>query len=200
VGVAKLVGRNDPEWVAATRHPFLTGVRDGTVHAAAFDTWLGQDRLFVDDLLWFQARLLARAPGPARQVLVDGCAGLVSELTWFDRMAAERGQPEPGGPLPATAEYRRLLEDLDTRPVPVALTALWTIERVYLEAWGYAAPGAPQFRAFVEHWTVPEFVGYVDALTIAADTYPAPDGVELVRAVLRAEVRFWDTALTRESA
>jgi len=37
----------------------------GMLPAAAFDTWLAQDRRFVGDLLWFQARLLARAPrGP----------------------------------------------------------------------------------------------------------------------------------------
>jgi formylaminopyrimidine deformylase / aminopyrimidine aminohydrolase len=183
------------EWAAATRHPFLAGVRDGTISDAAFDTWLGQDQLFARDLLWFQARLLARAPRDAGQVLVDGCAALVAELAWFEDMAAARGLALPERALPGTADYRRLLERLDTAPQPVALAALWAIERVYLDAWRYAAPGAEQFRAFVEHWTVPEFAGYVDALAVAADAYPEADGVdEAVRAVLRAESGFWDTA------
>ena len=47
---------------------------------AAFDRWLGQDALFVGDLLTFQARLLARAPRPAQAVLAGGCVALVAEL------------------------------------------------------------------------------------------------------------------------
>ena len=53
-------------------------------------------------------------------------------------------------------------------PAP-ALTALWVLERVYLEAWTGAVPGAPAFREFVEHWTEPAFAGYVESLAAAAD-------------------------------
>jgi hypothetical protein len=35
----------------------------------------------------------------------------------------------------------------------------------------------------------------VAALALAADTYPAPGAEAVVRTVLAAEVRFWDTAL-----
>ncbi len=197
MAVAQLLVANDPEWLAATRHPFLAGVRDGTISGAAFDTWLGQDRLFVGDLLWFQARLLARAPRDARQVLVDGCAALVAELGWFEEMARQRGVDLTGEALPGTAGYRQLLERLDGEPAPVALTALWAVERVYLDAWTYASPGAPQFEPFVAHWTVPEFADYVAALAGAADAHPAAPGQaeSTVRDVLRAECRFWDTAL-----
>ena len=59
--VAELPSRLADAWRAATRHPFLDRVRDGSVTTAAFDTWLAQDSLFVGDLLWFQARLLARS-------------------------------------------------------------------------------------------------------------------------------------------
>src|SRR3712207_927117 len=71
VPVADLPSRSPDAWRAATRHPFLDAVRDGTIPVAAFDTWLVQDARFVADLLRFQARLLARAPRPAQAVLAE---------------------------------------------------------------------------------------------------------------------------------
>src|SRR3712207_9581992 len=77
--VAELLFRHPDAWRAATRHPFLDAVRDGTVPVAAFDTWLVQAARFVADLLRFQARLLARAPRPAQAVLAGGLVALVDE-------------------------------------------------------------------------------------------------------------------------
>src|SRR5258708_14535308 len=89
--VAILRGVLDRLWTAATRHPFLDAVREGTITDSAFDRWFGQDALFVGDLLTFQARLLARAPRPAQRGLHGGCLALVAELDWFEVQAARRG-------------------------------------------------------------------------------------------------------------
>ena len=51
--VTDLLSEHAADWARATRHPFLTAVRDGTLPAGAFDTWLVQDALFVADLLSF---------------------------------------------------------------------------------------------------------------------------------------------------
>jgi formylaminopyrimidine deformylase / aminopyrimidine aminohydrolase len=80
---------HEPLWTAATHHPFLDAVREGTITEAAFDRWLAQDAMFVADLLTFQARLLARAPRPAQSTLAGGCVALVDELDWFDAQAAQ---------------------------------------------------------------------------------------------------------------
>jgi thiaminase/transcriptional activator TenA len=73
------------------------------------------------------------------------------------------------------------------------------LERVYLEAWSSAAPGAGQYRAFVEHWTTPGFAGYVADLERAADALlagdPEPGLDDLVADVLAAETAFWDMAV-----
>ncbi|MGY2083575.1 thiaminase II/PqqC family protein [Blastococcus sp. SYSU DS0539] len=192
--VIDLLARHAGAWGRATRHPFLSAVRDGTVPEAAFDTWLVQDAHFVADLLRFQARLLARAPRAAQPVLAAGCVALVEELAWFDGQAAARGLDLGRPRLPATEAYARLLARLDDADVPTALTALWTIERTYLDAWSWALPGAPAYRAFVEHWTVPGFAAYVAGLEAAADEAgPAGDGVFLE--VVDAETAFWQTAL-----
>jgi len=204
VPVADLPQRHAAAWAGATRHAFLAAVRDGTVPEAVFDAWLVQDYRFVCDLLRFQARLLSRAPRPAQAVLVDGAAALVDELTWFERQAAARGSDLHVGSLPATAAYAALLERLNEEDFAVALAALWALERVYLDAWSYAAPGAPAYQQFVAHWTVPQFAAYVEALESAAndalgDATGEADFDAVFRQVVDAESRFWDMAWTERA-
>jgi thiaminase len=195
VPVADLPARRADAWRGATDHPFLRGVRDGSVLRQSFDTWLVQDARFVADLLRFQARLLARAPRPAQAVLAGGAVALVDELAWFEELAAGRGLDLAAPALPATRAYAALLARLEEADVPTALTALWTIERTYLDAWSGALPGAPAYRQFVEHWTVPGFAGYVAGLAAAADALPAADPLAVFDEVVAAEVAFWDMAL-----
>jgi thiaminase/transcriptional activator TenA len=195
VPVADLLSSHPDAWRGATRHPFLDAVRDGTIPVAAFDTWLVQDARFVADLLRFQARLLARAPRPAQAVLAGGLVALVDELTWFEEQAAVRGLDLGAPALPATAAYAQLLERLDAADVGTALTALWAIERTYLDAWSGARPGAPEYQAFVEHWTLPGFAAYVAGLETAADGVPAPDADGTFTEVVAAETAFWAMAV-----
>jgi thiaminase/transcriptional activator TenA len=196
VYAANLPGRHEAAWARATRHPFLSAVSDGSLPGAAFDLWLVQDYHFVTDLLRFQARLLARAPRPAQAVLAAGAAGLVDELGWFEQQAAERHLDLATDRLPATVAYGRLLGRLDAADVPVALAMLWTVERVYLDAWSYAAPGAPAYRDFVAHWTTPEFTEYVTRLEAVADDVlrRGEDLDASFTEVVAAEARFWDMA------
>lgn len=182
----------DSRWLAATRHPFLDAVRDGTITDSAFDRWLAQDVLFVADLLAFQARLLARAPRTAQTVLAAGCVALVAELDWFDDQATRRGI-DLGQAEPATLAYRQLLQRLDEAPYEAAVTALWVIERVYLLAWTSATSDTSPFGDFVDHWSTPVFADYVDALGELA--VPAKYD-QWVGEVLSHEVAFWDMALT----
>ena len=195
MSVADLPSRHADRWARATRHPFLDAVRDGSIEDSAFDRWLAQDYLFVADLLRFQARLLGRAPRSAQGVLAGGALALVDELAWFEEQAAGRRLSLEARPLPATAAYARLLDRLDSLDTTVALAMLWTLERTYLEAWAYAAPGAPAYREYVEHWTTPEFAEYVDALAAATDALGgAADLDPLFREVVEAEISFWEMA------
>ena len=191
---AHLVERHSGRWEAATRHPFLAGVRDGALPVAAFDTWLAQDALFVADLLAFQARLLARAPRPAQAVLAAGVVALVEELDWFDQLAAGRGLDLGAPPLEATKDYAALLARLDAAPYADAVGALWVVERVYLDAWSAALPGAEGFAELVEHWTTAGFAAYVAALQTLSEQAGAPDDA-LVAKVLDQEAAFWQMAL-----
>jgi len=180
-------------WKLATQHPFLAAVRDGTLPTATFDTWLAQDHRFVGDLLWFQARLLARAPRAAQPVLAAGAAALVVELAWFEGLADRRGLDLDPPAQPATLAYRRLLERLDDAGFDDAMTALWAVEKSYLEAWRFAAPGAHRYREAVAHWTTPAFGEYVDGLAAACSALAGP----LVDEVLVREIAFWEMAWSR---
>jgi len=183
---------HDALWRSATRHPFLAAVRDQTIGAQAFDRWLVQDCLFVSDLLTFQARLLARAPRPAQAVLAGGCVGLVEELAWFEEQADKRGLQLAAPKLPATEAYATLLTRLDTVEYRPAVTALWTLEQVYLDAWNHAAAEPSSYSEFTDHWTTPDFRSYVESLAGLAD-HDQEAGV--VAEVLNHEIAFWDIAL-----
>lgn len=193
--------RSSTDWSRATAHPFLLAVREGSLASGAFDTWLVQDHHIVSDLLWFQARLLARAPRPARAVLAAGTTALVHELEWFETVAAHQGLRLGGQREPATKAYADLLVRLDDAPVDQAVLALWAIEQAYLDAWSFAAPGAPAYRSFVEHWTTPDFVAYVDELQAVADSLGSdPHQAErVISEVAVAEARFWDMALSGQT-
>lgn len=184
----------DQLWVAATEHPFVLGVRDGTVPAASFDRWLVQDYLFVGDLLWFQARLLARAPRAGQTVLAGGCVAVVAELDWFTGMAGQRGLNLEQDRLPGTRQYREFMEELDSAAFPTAVTALWALEQVYLDAWTVAGSTAgTEYREYAEHWTTPDFTAYVAALHALATP---EDQQNTVHRVLEREIGFWETALS----
>lgn len=195
--------RHATAWSHATQHPFLEAVRDATITESAFAAWLVQDYHFVSDLLAFQGRLLARAPRRAQAVLAGGAVALVDELSWFEEHAAAHQLDLTQPPRPQTAAYSVLLSELGDADVPVALTALWAIERVYLDAWSFAARGAPAYRVFAAHWTTQEFATYVSDLEKAADAVARraaePDAETAFLAVLDAESCFWAMALEDEA-
>jgi formylaminopyrimidine deformylase / aminopyrimidine aminohydrolase len=194
VAASDLLRRHDAEWRAATCHPFLDGVRDGGLPVGAFIAWLQQDYLFVNDLLAFQARLLAQAPRSGQSVLAAGLVALEAELTWFEEQLTRRGLPLVTARHPITDAYREELERLTTEPAEVGISALWALELAYMEAWRGAAPGASEYREFVEHWTAPAFAHYVAGLEVHATDSPAAEAAWL--RIVRLEREFWDMAVT----
>ncbi len=194
---ASLVAAHRHQWAEATWGPFLEGVHDGSLPQTAFESWLQQDYLFVADLLGFQARVLAMAPRADQAVIASGLVAMEGELSWFESKL-RTGSEGPGQPQPATVAYRRHLARLAAAPYPSAIVSLWALERAYLEAWRGAAPAAPRFQEFVDHWTTHEFVDYVARLERAADYSLAAasesertDAEAAFVATLALEAEFW---------
>ncbi len=196
-----LLSRHLATWEAATRHPFLEGIRKGTLPQAAFERWLVQDYHFVRGLLRAQAFILACAPRADQRVLASGLVALVDELDWFELHAASRGLSLEVEVAPTCARYVDFLLGLRDQPYAVQIVVLWACERAYLDAWTNAAPGAPRYEEFVRRWTQPAFRTYVAELEDAARRalQEAPEAVrraadQAFRQVAELERDFWDMA------
>ncbi len=186
-------------WQDATHHPFLDGVRDGRLPGSAFDRWLVQDYHFVEALVRTQARILAGAPRKDLAVLSAGVKAGVDELAWFAQTARTRDVTLQA-PLHLTCRaYINFLHALTYDPYVVQITALWAIERAYLDAWTTARGGEDIYREFVEHWTNPAFHDYVRGLEdaahhalIAATSLENQAVSDAFRWVARYEAAFWE--------
>ncbi len=194
-----LLARYPDVWHAATHHQFLDAVRDGSLKSNAFTTWLVQDYLFVLDELTCQARLLARAPRSGQKILVRGLSAIESEAEWFETHAQQCGLSLEVPRNPTTAAYHNLLESLDREPYPVAITAIWAIERAYLEAWKGAIPCHPCYQEYAEHWANAEFERFVaDLEQVATDALESGQVDKAVEAtflkIARLEHDFWQMA------
>ncbi len=198
-----LVSRHMAAWQAATVHPFLAGVRDGSVPEDAFDRWLAQDYLFARALVRAQSRIAAAAPFADVGLLAGGVVATVGELGWFEEMAARRGVVLDAPIHPATRAYCDFLLALTYSGYPAQITAIWALERTYLESWEGARPGAQPYREFVKRWTTEGFRSYVGNLQTCVDRQlEASDGEQAREAedaffwVTHYERGFWDMAMS----
>lgn len=197
---SELVERHAAAWQQAVNHPFLDGVRDGSVSVESFNRWLSQDYRFVRSALGPQALLLLSAPREDQALLIGGLAALESELTWFETHLQARGLDLNPPLMPANRAYGDFLAAVARGPYTGGIVATAALERAYLEAWSSARPGAPEYREFVEHWTTDEFRSYVEALEQAAnrafDANPndAGDAEATFLWVARYEREFWQMA------
>ena len=194
-----LLLRHKEIWSAATNHSFLVAVRDGTLDAGIFATWLVQDYLFVADEFASQAHLLARAPRNDQKLLISSLQGLEAELSWFESHARTRNLALHAEHYPTTAAYCDFLNSLEQKPYAVVLTAIWAVERAYLESWQSALPGHSQYREYIEHWANAEFESFVNQLEgAAANALKAADVDSEAEAaflkVAQLEHDFWEMA------
>ena len=81
------------------------------------------------------------------------------------------------------------------------VTAIWALERTYLESWDGARPGAQPYREFVMRWTTDGFRSYVGDLQTCVDRQLEACVGEQVREaedalvwVTHYERGFWDMA------
>jgi formylaminopyrimidine deformylase / aminopyrimidine aminohydrolase len=198
-----LLTRHAAAWQAATVHPFLAGVRDGSLPADSFDRWLAQDYLFAQALMRAESRIAAGAPLADVGLLAGGVVAIVGELGWFEEMAARRCVALDAPMHPANRAYCDFLLAVTYSAYPAQITAIWALERTYLEGWEGARPGAQPYRDFVERWTTDEFRSYVGDLQAAVDRQlEAPVGEQAREAedafvwVTHYERGFWDIAMS----
>jgi formylaminopyrimidine deformylase / aminopyrimidine aminohydrolase len=169
----------------------------------SFDRWLAQDYLFAQALVRAQSRIAAAAPLADVGLLAGGVVATVGELGWFEEMAARRGVALDAPIAPATRAYCDFLLAVTYAAYPAQITAIWALERTYLESWEGARPGAQPYREFVERWTTDAFRSYVGDLQAAVDRQHVASVGEQAREaedaflwVTHYERRFWDMAMS----
>jgi thiaminase len=197
---SELLERHSEAWRQAVHHPFLDGVRDGSIPVDAFNRWLSQDYRFARSSLGSQALLLLNAPREDQALLIGGLAALESEMTWFETHLRARGLDLDAPLMPTNRAYGDYLAVVARGPYTCGIVATAALERAYLEAWSSARPGASEYREFVERWTTDEFRAYVEALVQAADRSLAANPALAGEAeatflwVARYEREFWQMA------
>lgn len=182
-------------------HPFLAGVRDGTLDPARFRRWLAQDRLFVEGSLQLLDALATGAPDGLRPLLAGASAGYREELVRFDATARNLAV-EPAPIAFVTHAYLQYLLATALGDWAAGLVCLAVLERAYLEAWRGVAGGLAvdsPWRPLILQWTTDDFGEYVRALAEAVDRFavPAAPRGALERHVdltIAYELAFWEMA------
>ena len=197
--VEQLIEHHRSAWDEATSNAsFIAGARDGSLSERSLQRWLVQDRHFIDGLYQAQSRVIPLVTGEARRTLLNGVVALQEELDWLGDRASHLGLDLADEPVDDCLAFTDYLQTLAFVAPPVALTAVWAVERSYFDAWSAARPGAAPYREFVEHWSNDGFRAYVSALHRAAnDALRGAAAAEhagaqrAFRRVMRFERRFW---------
>ncbi|KAM7280838.1 hypothetical protein ACFE04_007972 [Oxalis oulophora] len=210
-------------YAAATRHPFILTIRDGTIDLSAFKTWLAQDYLFVRESIPFVATVLAKAWKQSddnhtdTEVILGGMASLNDEVAWFKNEASKWGiQLTDVVPQKPNKSYCTFLESLMAPEIEYAMliTAFWAIEAVYQESFAHCLEDEAKIpdvlQGTCQRWGNDGFGQYCESLKRIANRHlelisdnllPKAHEDLLAKAetvflrVLEHEVEFWNMSL-----
>ena len=202
-------------WRAATDHPFITELGNGSLPREKFARYFVQDYVFVNDLVKSASVAVSRAPGLtlARPVenFLHGILGAEDALFLdaFKTLGVSEREYRNAEPLPTTAALGNFLVRLAYEGSFTAIcAAMYVTEGVYLE-WGErlrregADPAGQggELAQFYKRWidlhTEQVLGGIVRFFGDVVDGAPAAElhGLQKVfERTLRYEVAFWDMA------
>ncbi|XP_030527910.1 probable bifunctional TENA-E protein [Rhodamnia argentea] len=198
-------------YTAATRHPFILSIRDGSVDLNSFKRWLGQDYLFVRAFVPFVSSVLLKAcwesdDNSDMEVLLSSLAALNDEIAWFKKEASKWGVVLASiAPQRVNKDYCRFLKSSMEPGIEytVAIAALWAIELVYQQSFAYCLEEGsrtpPELAETCQRWGNEGFGQYCQSLQKIADRQlPRATNEERKKAeavllrVLEHEVEFWN--------
>ncbi len=119
---------------ACLRHPFVTGIGDGSLSRAAFAYYVGQDAFFLEAFARAYAIAAAKAPQRSQtQTLLDLAGGVLGELQLHGQYAAQWGLDLDR--IEAGAATRRYVDFLLAtawgQPIGLTLAAMTPCMRLY---------------------------------------------------------------------
>jgi thiaminase/transcriptional activator TenA len=201
------------DWDAVLGHPFLQGMRDGSLPIDAFRRYMVQDYLFLVEYARVLALAVAKAPG------LDGMGRLAELLHatlnvemelhrgFAGRVGIGRAELEGAEMLPACHAYTsHLLAVAWGQPPSVIAASLLPCQLGYAEIAQRLAelgmPPVPEFAEWVRAYVADEYVSLARWLALYADHFGAQANITeraameaAYRASLRYEHGFWDMAL-----
>ena len=209
---------NAPTWDLEKRHPFITGIGDGTLPMDNFRYYMRQDYLFLVEF----CRVIALAAAKA---------GDVEDMGWFARLLDETLNTEMSLHVGFCEDFGITEDDLkSTLPSPTTQAyTQYLLGRGYGGSvgeiavailpcsWGYAEIGQtlagqglpsdkPLYCRWIEMYGSPEFAGLADWLRSYVDRVGAAGGPaerERMRVAFangsRYEYMFWDAAWKMET-
>ena len=203
--------RSEPDWTAATEHPFTEQLHGGTLEDAAFRRYLVQDYAFLETLVGTFGHALGDAPSMAAKSRLADFLGTLTddEDDYFERSfdalevsAAERTDP----PLtPVTRALQDLLERAAREGgYAETLAVLVPAEWIYRSWAGRGTAEQPE-RDYLAEWVTihdnpafDEFVAWLrtelDRAGAAASNRRQQRLARLFERTVELEVAFFDVA------
>ena len=214
-GTQAIWDRIDPIYRRVLEHPFLTGVRDGTLDRAAFGRYIVQDTLYLRE--YARSLALCAARGADSDAVEMFCAhsasAIATERLMHASLMAQMGiDPESldgAGPSPtcfAYTSYTKQACALGERHEGIAsvLPCYWIYREVGHELMASGSPD-PAYQVWIDTYADPVFNEAVEGALAACDAVAAdlgPEGTEaMVAAAEQAAVyewMFWDSAYRDE--
>ena len=187
---------------AALRHPFVTGLADGSLPTERFSGYVGQDAFFLEGFARAYALGVAHSRDRATlDAFADLLAGVREELRLHDGYAARWGVDLAAvEPVPATSAYTEfLLATAALGDLGETCAAMTPCMRLYAHL-GQALAGraAPEYAEWVDTYADPGFEELASTLEALLDRL-AVDTPSVARAYRRAmelEVAFFDAAFS----
>lgn len=201
-------------WEAQHRHPFVTGIGDGSLSLARFEVWLRQDWLFLIEYARLLALGSARAPdldsmrrfsGLTRGILED-------EMSLHRAYAAEFGisaaQLDAEVMLPTTQGYTDFLVRSAAMGdfaelVAALLPCMWGYHEVGLRLAERGRSDDSRYAAWIDMYAADEFAQLAAWCRELTDRVgQTADRGRMERAFLvssRYELAFWEMAWSGES-
>jgi len=205
----------DPIYAAILRHPFVTGLTDGSLSRASFQFYAVQDALYLREFARSLSMAAARAPRDQWIIMFNehAAGALKVERALHESFFAEFGlspHDVASTPLAPTnlAYTSYLLAAAHAAPFHEAVAALLPCYWIYWEvgkALERAGSPVPLYARWIGTYASAEFGDVVQAVLDCTNTIAAgldPAGREAMKrhfvTTSRYEWMFWDMGLRRE--
>ncbi len=201
-------------WEAATHHPFIEELGDGSLPIEKFRRYFIQDYVFVNDLSKVLGVAEAKAPDiAAARPLAEFQSGLMGAedalfLGAFKSLGIAENEWRTATPLPTTAAFGDfLVRTAYEGAFEDVCAALAVTEGVYMD-WGQrlSDSGIEPANEFYREWislhteeVLGPFVRFVGGVVDAAPAAASSRLSSVFERTLRYEIKFWEMAYTGES-